>query len=94
MAASQVRLEQSPALGRKLWGLILGRLGAVLTLLLVSTIWTRSSTDPGSSSLTLSVLLFVIFLTLVYSLARRFTKAFLFQARIQFAVDILLVTWL
>ncbi|MGH9962612.1 MAG: PAS domain S-box protein, partial [Pyrinomonadaceae bacterium] len=94
MAPPQVRLEQNSPLGRKLWGLILGRLGAVLILLLVSTIWSRNSTDPESSSLTLSVLLFVVFLTLVYSLALRFSKALLAQARIQFAVDILLVTWL
>ena len=94
MAASEERLEQISPLRRKLWGLILGRLGAVLILLLVSTIWTRNSTDPKSSSLTLSVLLFVLFLTLIYSLAHRFTNALLFQARLQFAVDILLVTWL
>src|SRR5687767_15781581 len=94
MAASEERLERSSPLGRKLWGLILGRLGVVLILLLVSTIWTRTSTESESSAHTLSVLLVVLFLTLVYSLVHRFTKAQLFQARLQFAVDILLVTWL
>lgn len=94
MAASKEKLEQSSPFGRRLWGLILGRLGAVLILLLVSTIWTRNSTDPKSSSQTLAMLLVVLFLTLVYSLAHRFTKTLLFQARLQFAVDILLVTWL
>jgi two-component system, NtrC family, sensor histidine kinase PilS len=94
MAESEKRVEQSSPLGRKLWGLILGRLGAVLILLLVSTIWTRNSTDPRSSSHTLSVLLVVLFLTLGYSLAHRFTKTLMVQAQLQFAVDILLVTWL
>ncbi len=94
MAASAERLERSSSLGRKLWGLILGRLGAVLILLLIGTIWSPISTDPKSSTPTPSVLLVVLFLTLVYSLAHRFTKTLLFQARLQFAVDILLVTWL
>lgn len=94
MAASAERLKQSSPFGRKLWALILGRLVAILILLLVSTIWTRNSTDPKSSSQALSVLLVVLFLTLVYSLAHRFTKTLLFQARLQFSVDILLVTWL
>ncbi len=94
MPTSKERLEKGSQLGRKLWGLILGRLGVLLILLLVSTIWTRSSTEPGSSSQTLSVLVFVLFLTLVYSLAHRFTSTQLFQTQLQFAVDILLVTWL
>ncbi len=94
MPTSKERLEKGSQLGRKLWGLILGRLGVLLILLLVSTIWTRSSTEPRSSSQTLSVLVFVLFLTLVYSLAHRFTSTQLFQTQLQFAVDILLVTWL
>lgn len=94
MAASEERLKQSSPLGRKLWVLILCRLGAVLLLLLVSTVWTRNNTDPQSSSHTLSLLLVVLFLTLVYSLAHRFTRYLLSQAQVQFAVDVLLVTWL
>lgn len=94
MTALSERFEYSSPLGRKLWGLILGRLGAVLILLLVSTIWSRNRTEQGSSFEPLSILLVVLILTLVYSLAHRFTRALLLQARIQFAVDILLVTWL
>ncbi len=94
MPASKDRLEKVSPLGRKLWGLIFGRLGVLLILLLVSTIWTRSSTEPGSSGQTLSVLLFVLLLTLVYSVAHRFTSTLLFQTQLQFLVDILLVTWL
>ena len=94
MAASEERIKQRSSLEQKLWALILGRLAAVLILLLGSTIWSRNSTDPESSSQTLFVLLFVLFLTLVYSLAHRFTSTLLFQTRLQFAVDILVVTWL
>ncbi|HZI85283.1 MAG TPA: hypothetical protein VFD48_00505, partial [Pyrinomonadaceae bacterium] len=94
MTALSERLEQSSPLGRRLWGLILGRLGAVLILLLVSTIWSRNSTEQGSSFEPLSILLVVLILTLVYYLAHRFSRALLLQARIQFALDILLVTWL
>lgn len=65
-----------------------------MILLFFSTIWSRNTADPKPWSLTLSVLLFVLFLTLAYSLVHRFTNALLFQARLQFAVDILLVTWL
>ncbi|MCM3872788.1 MAG: ATP-binding protein [Pyrinomonadaceae bacterium] len=94
MTAAEKIPEQNSQLRRKLWVLILGRLGVGLILLFVSTIWTRSTTDSRSSSLTISVLLFVLFLTLLYSLVHHFTNALLFQARLQFAVDILLVTWL
>lgn len=93
MPTSKDRLDKVSPLGRKLWGLIFGRLGVLLILLLVGTIWTRSSTESGSGQ-TLSVLLFVLFLTLVYSLAHRFTSTLLLQTQLQFAVDILLVTWL
>src|SRR5688500_7671381 len=94
MTALSERLEQSSPLGRRLWGLILGRLGAVLILLLVSTIWSRNSTEQGSSFEPLSILLVVLILTLVYYLALRCSSSLLRQARIQFALDILLVTWL
>jgi two-component system, NtrC family, sensor histidine kinase PilS len=94
MFASEKRLEQGSSLDRKLWGLIFGRLGAVLILLLLSTLWSRNRTTSESSTLTISVLAFVLFLTLIYSVAHRFTTRLLFQARLQFIVDILLVTWL
>ncbi len=87
-------LEQSSPLGRKLWGLILGRLATALVLLLVSVVWTRSNTDPRPWGQTISVLLFVVGLTVIYSLAHRFTRTLLFQTQLQFAVDIILVTWL
>ena len=94
MPGLEERLEKNSSLARKLWILIFGRLGVVLILLLVSTVWTRSGVDTKSSSQTLTLLLVVLFLTLVYSLAHHFKKTLLIQTRLQFTVDILIVTWL
>ena len=93
MAAPEERLEQSYRLGQKLWWLILGRLAAALVLLLASTVWTRYTRQHFWAEVfpPLSV---VFCLTIIYSLAHRFSQALLFQARLQFGLDILLVTWL
>jgi two-component system, NtrC family, sensor histidine kinase PilS len=87
------RLEQNLSPGRKLWWLIFGRLAAALILLAITTFWT-SDTSGQRSSNALSFLSVVACLTLLYAFAHRFSKNLLFQARLQFTVDILLVTWL
>jgi len=77
---------------QKLWWLILGRLAAALFLFFARLVWVR-----GNSQRVWEMVppLFIIFgLTLVYSLAHRFTRPGLFLARLQFMVDILLVSWL
>ena len=89
----EVRLEQNPSLGRRLWWLILGRLVVALLLLAVS-FWTGSTTGQELWPKALSVLLFVASLTVAYALAHRFERTRLFQVRLQFAADIFLVTWL
>lgn len=91
--APEARLEQNPSLGRKLWWLILGRLAAALLLLAVSY-WTGTTTGRELWPKALPILIFVASLTVVYALAHRFERTRLFQVRLQFAVDILLVTWL
>ncbi|HSS20213.1 MAG TPA: ATP-binding protein [Pyrinomonadaceae bacterium] len=79
--------------GQKLWWLILGRLIAALILFFARALWVHgSSTERWTSSL--PPLLAVLGLTLLYILARTFSKSLLLQARIQFTIDILLVTWL
>jgi two-component system, NtrC family, sensor histidine kinase PilS len=88
------RLEQSYSLGQKLWWLILGRLGAVLILLLIGTLWARTGASQHSWAKTVPFLSTVISLTILYSLALRFSHMLLLQARIQFLFDIILVTWL
>src|SRR6266498_1202987 len=94
MAAAEERLEGSYPLGRKLWWLIFGRLTAAMLLLAASTIWTRNNSRPQPWDQTLSILSVVIGLTILYSLLHRFTRSDVFQARLQFAIDIILVTWL
>src|SRR6266849_3310459 len=92
--AAEARIEQSYPLAQKLWWLILGRLGAALVLLLAGTLWVRGSARQESFSKTLPLLSVVVGLTILYSLAHRFSNQFQFEARIQFMVDVLLTTWL
>src|SRR6267378_2321028 len=54
----------------------------------------RYSLSQKLSWLILARLLIVFGLTVLYTLAHRFSRALLFQARFQFVVDIFLVTWL
>jgi two-component system, NtrC family, sensor histidine kinase PilS len=94
MAATEESIERSYPLEQKLWWLIFGRFVAALILLLVSTVWTRSSAGGPHWDKILPVIALVIFLTAAYSLAHRFTKRLLLQARIQFTLDVILVTGL
>jgi len=62
-------------------------------LFLVGPLWSGGGGPHLSQTKTIS-LLSIVGLTLLYSLARLFSKAFLFQARCQFLIDVILVTWL
>ncbi|MEK6278744.1 MAG: ATP-binding protein [Acidobacteriota bacterium] len=79
-------------MSQKLWWLILGRLGASLVLFAVHA-WIHGNGKQIWAK-TLPALLFVCGLTGLYALAHRFSRTLLFQARLQFVVDIVLVTWL
>jgi two-component system sensor histidine kinase PilS (NtrC family) len=81
------------SLGRKLWWLIFGRLAIAIILLLARIIWISDRSD-GAWTEILPALLIVCGLTLAYSLAHSISRTLPFQARLQFAVDILLVSWL
>jgi two-component system sensor histidine kinase PilS (NtrC family) len=81
------------SLGRKLWWLIFGRLAVAILLVLARIIWISGRTDAAWTEI-LPALLIVCGLTVVYSLAHRISRTLPFQARLQFAVDILLVSWL
>ncbi|MGH9970734.1 MAG: two-component system sensor histidine kinase NtrB [Pyrinomonadaceae bacterium] len=94
MTASEERLEQTSPLERKLWWLIFGRLVGSLLVLLVGTIWIYTTGGHQPWRKTLTVLSVIIILTVLYSVAHRFTKTLLFQTRLQFTVDIIIVTWL
>jgi two-component system sensor histidine kinase PilS (NtrC family) len=81
------------SLGQKLWWLILGRLAAALVLFSARSIWIRGTAGQSWTDM-LPPLIAVAGLTILYAVARRLSKALLFQARLQFVADIVLVTWL
>lgn len=80
--------------GLKLGWLIAGRLATAILLSVIGTFWT--STDEASQSINKSLALVTIVacLTILYALIFRLSKNFVFQARFQLAIDVLLVTWL
>ena len=85
--------ERKYSLGQKLSWLILGRLLAAIILFVARGLWVHGRNSQVWAE-TLSPLFIVAGLTLLYALARTFSKALLLQARIQFVIDIVLVTWL
>ena len=86
-------IERMYSLGQKLWWLILGRVVAALFLFWARAIWVRGSSDRAWADM-LPALFVVGVLTVLYAVTRRFSRALLFQARFQFVIDIILVTWL
>src|SRR6266576_230725 len=93
MTTSRNKRASGRTIRNKLWWLILGRLAAALLLFLVGTIWTRGGSQQALNK-TVPVLLIVIGLTIIYSLAHRLSRTVHVQARLQFAIDIVLVSWL
>jgi two-component system, NtrC family, sensor histidine kinase PilS len=92
---AEPRISNSSSLRRRLGWLILGRLIAAMLLLWAASLWTRGNLRGHSPwSGTATILFAVAGVTLLYTLALRFSRAFILQARVQFLVDILLVTWL
>ncbi len=92
--AEEERLEPGLSLRQKLWWLIIGRLAAALVLLVAGTLWVRSSAGQPAWGKTFPLLTLVLGLTIIYSLAQRYSRKLLLQARLQLAIDIALVTWL
>ena len=86
-------IERRYSLSQKLSWLILGRLAAALLLFGARFVWMKGSSQAAWKQM-LPPLLIVFGLTVLYTLAHRFSRALLFQARFQFVVDIFLVTWL
>jgi two-component system sensor histidine kinase PilS (NtrC family) len=81
------------SLGPKLWWLILGRVVAALFLFFARAFWVHGSGDRAWATM-LPALLAVCGLTVLYGLLHRFSQTLVFQARFQFLIDIILVTWL
>ena len=78
----------------KLGWLIVGRLVTAFLLFVVSLIWNRAGDPQQTLAKSLSLLMTVAVLTIVYAIIFRLSNNILLQARIQLTVDILLVTWL
>ena len=86
-------LERRHSLGQKLWWLILARLTVSILLLVARTLWVHGA-DAQAATGILTPLLIVCGLTALYAVALSFSKTLLLQARVQFVIDIILVTWL
>ena len=86
--------ETGRSAGSKLGWLIVGRLFTALLLLVIALFWSRSGLTQQSLSRSLIPLSIVAVLTFGYSLILRLSSNILLQAKLQLAIDILLVTWL
>jgi len=77
----------------KLGWLIVGRLVTALLLFIVSLLWNRAGAPQQSFGKSLTLLLIVAALTVLYALIWRISRNTLLQARFQLALDVLLATW-
>ncbi len=84
----------SRTVGSKLGWLIVGRMFTALALFVIGLLWTRTGDTQQSLSKSLILISLVAGLTIVYSLILRLSRNIILQAKIQLAIDILLVTWL
>lgn len=97
MASGRSIASSQSALGKRLWWLIAGRAAALIALFVIAIIWKWSTEPPaslGASHAFTPLVLVTIGLTIVYGVACIVWKNYLLQARLQFALDIVLVTWL
>src|SRR5687767_4805089 len=96
MLDNRAKLAHQVTLGRRLWWLILARLTAAVLLILLGELWTSISGPTVHSTIrsTIPFVTLIIVLNGIYSITRYFSHHFLAQARVQFFVDVLLVTWL
>jgi len=97
MASERANPSHESPLGRRLWWLISGRAATVIVLVLVGVVSKSSALGRGlvtALSVVAPIILTVVGLTILYVAARLLWKNYLAQARFQFFVDVLLVTWL
>lgn len=85
--------EPLHSLGEKLKWLIVGRLAAALFLVCARVLWVQGSSRESWIRM-LPALAVICGLSLIYALAQRFSRTVVLQARLQFFVDVLLVTYL
>lgn len=86
--------ESGRTAGSKLGWLIAGRLVTALLLSVFGTIWTSAGEPQQTINKSLTLLTIVACLTIAYALLFRISKNILVQARLQLAIDGLLISWL
>src|SRR4051812_39688684 len=81
----------------RIQGLIFGRLALIFLLLLASWWWTASYLQHSEGPVPIGLFLFFLVsigLTGAYNIAAYFDHHYLIQRKVQFFVDVLLITWL
>lgn len=94
---STVFLPHEPERLERIQRIIFGRLALIFLLLLASWWWTGSYLRPTTDTFPTSLFLFFlvsISLTGLYHVVAYFSREHLWQRRIQFSIDVLLITWL
>ncbi len=94
---STVFLSHEPEGVESTQRLIFGRLALIFLLLLASWWWTGSYLSPATGSFPTSLFLFFLIsitLTASYHVVAYFNRNYPLQRRVQFSIDILLITWL
>jgi two-component system sensor histidine kinase PilS (NtrC family) len=85
--------ESGRSAGSKLGWLIAGRLVTAVLLSVLGSLWIRTGELPQSTDKSLLLLTVVAALTIIYAVLFRLSRNILLQARLQLAVDVVLVTW-
>ena len=94
---STVFLPQEPERLERMQRIIFGRLALIFLLLLASWWWTGSYLSPSTGNFPTSLFVFFVVsiaLTGTYHVVAYFSRNYLWQRRVQFSIDVLLVTWL
>lgn len=86
--------EAGRSAGSRLGWLIVSRLLTALLLFGISLIWNRAGDRQQSLNKSLVLLLIVLGLSGTYALILRFSRNTSLQAKLQLAIDVILVTWL
>lgn len=86
-------IEHRYSLSEKLRWLILGRLSVAILIVCARVLWVHGNSHQTWVDM-LPTLAMVCSLTALYFVAHRFSRRVLLQVRLQFLVDIILVTWL
>src|SRR5262245_40791425 len=94
MTPAEHTSEPGNATRSKLRWLVIGRLATAVALFILNALWAKAASSEQWLSKGFLLLIIVIGLSAIYFLSYRFSNRLLLQARLQIAVDVILVTWL